>query len=195
MSAARCSRCGKAFERTSLAVGSVAIEQKLCGICVDRRMLLELEQRKVDALERIAQIQAQLLEHAIEQTRIARDMRTAMGGAPPVPGEPGRAIMPPPGTAICPGDLVELAHKPPPMLVGSLTRDVKAGDLGRVVRLVHHAIEGAPLERPTDPTLVHVLFEGQTQVLGFEPACLRKLAPPLPSDASNVRPLRPKDRQ
>lgn len=79
------------------------------------------------------------------------------------------------GEAIVPGATVELVAKEKPRYATMLMVTPQVGDRGRVVRLVHHRIEGEPLEEETDPVLAHVLLEGQNHVIGFPRAVLRRL--------------------
>lgn len=80
------------------------------------------------------------------------------------------------GVGIRPGACVELAPTvKPPRPAGILRRPPRVGDRGRVVRLVHHYIEGEPIESDEAPTLVQVLFEGQDHVIAFEASELRVL--------------------
>lgn len=74
-----------------------------------------------------------------------------------------------------PGDEVELVAKDEPATAPFITRPIRLGDRGRVVRLVHHRIEGEPLEKDASPVLAHVLLEGQDYAIGFDPKCFRVL--------------------
>ena len=82
--------------------------------------------------------------------------------------------------ALSPAESIHAAPLPDTSALPSNTppMSIVKRDRGRVVRLVHHTIEGEPFEGQEPPrTLVQVLFDGHTQVLAFDPRCLRRVEP------------------
>ena len=125
--------------------------------------LVQVQAARKQGIESIGlRCSRQNLDALVQLFAEASDEALAMEAAPPRPS---------------PGARVELAVSLGPPLPGMRVQHTPTpGERGRVVRIIHCRVEGEPVASPSINPIVHVLFDGQHEVLAFAPSCLRVIA-------------------
>jgi hypothetical protein len=159
---AECSICTRAFRlvRPTAIKGAKTgpTPPPVCGVCIDRK-------RMVDALERMAFAQERELAIAemMARAQATGDLFARLSAKWP---------------NIRPGVHVALAFDLPPH---ASPTPLRMGDRGRIVRVIHMAVEGAPFaDGQNMQTVAHVLFAGHAEgdTIPIDPGCLVQAEPP-----------------